>query len=263
MNTVSTVPQNLRLTDRLSFRLFILFLAVFLLLFFALWAWSISMSFVEGQLAKAAAQARPQPVVIDPKLRDELASVMSLSTAPEVVAVKDPFADRTGIVGLSNAQRAVGGVVTTTGGSGGSPSTVASNTGGGGGGRTNNSVVPGRPGGGSGIQTEPQVSANEATKQRYEAWLQRAVTEEIPLDPQIFSIEDLMPVGVVDGGNGRQEVLFYSDAAGRTLSFPVGTLFADGWLTELRPEGVVFATGEDTRRTYRLRSWARSLRNVG
>ena len=264
MNTVTTVPARLRLIDRLSFRLLLLFLGVFLLLFFALWAWSISMSFVEGQLAQAAAQARQQPVVIDPKLRDELASVMSLTTAPEVVAVKDPFADRTGIVSLSNAQRAVGGVVTTTGGSGGSgsPSTVASNTGGGGG-RTNTSVVPGTSGGSNGGSTVPQLSANEATKQRYEAWLQRAATGEIPLDPQIFSIEDLMPVGVVDGGNGRQEVLFYSEAAGRTLSFPVGTLFADGWLTELRPEGVVFATGEDTRRAYRLRSWARSLRNVG
>jgi hypothetical protein len=262
MNTVTTVPARLRLIDRLSFRLLLLFLAVFLLLFFALWAWRISMSFVEGQLAQAAAQARQQPVVIDPKLRDELASVMSLSTAPEVVAVKDPFTDRTGIVGLSNAQRVVGGVVTTTGGSGGPPSTVASNTGGGG--RPNStSVVPGASGGSNGGPAVAQLSANEATKQRYEAWLQRAATGEIPLDPQIFSIEDLMPVGVVDGGNGRQEVLFYSEAAGRTLSFPVGTLFADGWLTELRPEGVVFATGEDTRRTYRLRSWARSLRNVG
>ncbi len=261
MNTVTTAPARLRLIDRLSFRLLLLFLAVFLLLFFALWAWSISMSFVEGQLAQAAAQARQQPVVIDPKLRDELASVMSLTTVPEVVAVKDPFADRTGIVSLSNAQRAVGGVVTTTGGSGGSPSTVASNTGGG---RPNStSVVPGASAGSNGGSAAPQLSANEATKQRYEAWLQRAATGEIPLDPQIFSIEDLMPVGVVDGGNGRQEVLFYSEAAGRTLSFPVGTLFADGWLTELRPEGVVFATGEDARRTYRLRSWARSLRNVG
>ena len=73
MNTVTTVPARLRLIDRLSFRLLLLFLAVFLLLFFALWAWSISMSFVEGQLAQAAAQARQQPVVIDPKLRDELA----------------------------------------------------------------------------------------------------------------------------------------------------------------------------------------------
>jgi len=264
MNTVSSVPQNLRLTDRLSFRLLALFMGIFLLMFFALWAWSISMSFVEGQLSQAAAQARPQPVVIDPKLRDELASVMSLSTAPEQVAVKDPFADRTGIVGLSTAQRAVGGVTTTTGGTG-SPATIATNTGAGGnpgGGRTNTSVVPGSSGG-SGAPGGQQPSGNEATKQRYEAWLQRAATGDIPLDPRIFSIEDLMPVGVVDGGNGRQEVLFYSDAAGRTLSFPVGTLFADGWLTELRPEGVVFATGEEAKRIYRLRSWARSLQNVG
>ena len=265
MKTVASVPQNLRLLDRLSFRLLILFLGVFLLTFLALWAWSISMSFVEGQLAQAAAQARPQPVVIDPKLRDELASVMSLTTAPEVVAVKDPFADRTGIVSLSNAQRAVGGVVMTTGGSGGgSSSSVASNTGSGGTGlRSNTSVVPG-PSIGSGVATAPESSPSEATKARYNQWLEQVgVTGDVPLDPRIFSIEDLMPVGVVDGGDGRQEVLFYSDAAGRTFSFPVGTYFNDGLLAELRPEGVVFATGDDTRRVHRLRSWARSLRNVG
>jgi len=36
----------------------------------------------------------------------------------------------------------------------------------------------------------------------------------------------------------------------------------DGWLTELRPEGVVFSFN-DYSRTVRLRSWARSLKNVG
>ena len=118
MNTVTTVQPRLRLTDRLSFRLLVLFLGVFLFVFLALAAWSISWSFAESALAEAGAASRPQPIVIDPKLRDELAAVMSLDTVAEPVSIKDPFADRTGIVGLSNAQRAVGGVVTTTGGSG-------------------------------------------------------------------------------------------------------------------------------------------------
>ena len=85
---------------------------------------------------------------------------------------------------------------------------------------------------------------------------------EIPLDPRIFAIDDLLPVGIVDGGNGQQEVMFYSEAAQRTVSFPIGTVFYDGWLSELRPEGVVFASG-DNYRTARLRSWARALRSVG
>lgn len=258
MTTVASVSPRLKLTDRLSFKLLAVFLGVFLVTFFALWAWSISLTFLESRLADEGVAARPQPIVIDPKLRDELASVMSFdSTAEPPATVRDPFTDRTGLVALSASQRSVGGVVTTTGGTGSS----GSNTPGGSSGRSSTSVVAGNSGN-SGGSSEPQLSKSEATKQRYMAWLDQAATGDIPLDPRIFSIEDLLPVGVVDGGEGRQEVLFYSEAAGRTLSFPVGTLFNDGWLTELRPEGVVFASGEE-RRTYRLRSWARSLRAAG
>jgi len=88
------------------------------------------------------------------------------------------------------------------------------------------------------------------------------INGDVPIDPRIFAIEDLLPVGIVDGGNGQQEVMFYSEAAGKTLSFPLGTMFFDGWLTELRPEGVVFSSNDD-RRMVRLRSWARSIRNAG
>lgn len=257
MNTVASVQPTLRLTDRLSFRLLALFLGVFVLTFFGLWAWSISKGFLESRLIEEGAAARPQPIVIDPKLRDELVTVMNSDPSMEMAAVKDPFNDRTGLVPLSAAQRAVGGVATTTGGSG-SASTPGATSSSPGSRSSNTNVGAGTPGN-SGGTVEPQLSPEEATKQRYSAWLDRAATGDVPLDPRIFSIEDLLPVGVVDGGEGRQEVLFYSEAAGRTLSFPVGTLFNDGWLTELRPEGVVFASGDD-RRTYRLRSWARSLR---
>ena len=98
---------------------------------------------------------------------------------------------------------------------------------------------------------------------RYEAWLERSIIAgETNLDPRVFAIEDLTPVGLVDGGSGQQEVMFYSQAAGKTVSFPVGTMFFDGWLTELRTEGVVFSSN-DERRIVRLRSWARSLTNLG
>jgi hypothetical protein len=258
MNTVASVPANLRLTDRLSFRLLALFMGIFLVTFFVLWAWSISMSFIEGKLAEEGAAARPQPIVIDPNLRDDLAKVMSYDTSTAPVSIKDPFNDRTGIVGASAAQRAVGGVVTTTGGSTNQAGTPNSNLASS---RSNTSLVPGNPVGPGGVSV-PQPSGAEATKERYKDWLENGATGGVPLNPRIFSIDDLLPVGVVDGGEGRQEVLFYSEAAGRTLSFAVGTEFNDGWLTELRPEGVVFASG-DERRTYRLRSWARSLRNAG
>lgn len=265
MKTVSTVKPNLRLTDRLSFRLLVLFLGVFLLTFLALFAWSMSWSLAESALAEAGAASRPQPIVIDPKLRDDLAKVISLDTTAEPVAIKDPFTDRTGIVGLSNAQRAVGGIVTTTGGAGGtttSGGTVASSSGASPGRSRDTAVVPRTSIVPGGQTSEALVPASEATKQRYDAWLQRAATGDVPLDPRIFSVDDLLPVGVVDGGSDKQEVLFFSTAAGRTISFPVGTMFHDGWLAELRPEGVVFGFGGE-QRTHRLRSWARSLQNVG
>jgi len=98
--------------------------------------------------------------------------------------------------------------------------------------------------------------------QRWVIYQQRAEMSDIPLDPLVFAVDDLLPVGLVDGGNGQQEVLFYSEAVARTFSFPIGTRFFDGWLSELRPDGVVFASyGE--RPTAKLRSWARALRSVG
>jgi len=254
--------KNLSLFDRLSVRLLALFAATFLIGFLALWAYGISTSFLESTIAEQAMPARPAAVVIDPKLRDELSQVMSIETAAEPAAIKDPFNDRTGIVGLNAAQRSAGGTITTSGGSSGTTpgsSTVAGKS---------TTVVPstgsgGSPGSrGTNGMSEPQIPATEATKQRYAAWLGRAAMGEIPLDARVFAIDDLLPVGVVDGGNGQQEVMFYSEAAARTVSFPVGTVFYDGWLTELRPEGVVFASSDD-RRTVRLRSWARALRSIG
>jgi hypothetical protein len=254
--------KNLSMFDRLSVRLLALFAATFLIGFLALWAYGISTSYLESAIAEQALPPRPAAVVIDPKLRDELSQVMSTDTVAEPVAIKDPFNDRTGIVGLNAAQRSVGGTVTTSGGSSGTTpgsSTVAGK---------NKTFVPSTGGGGSpgsrgtNGMSEPQIPATEATKQRYVAWLGLAVTGGIPLDPRIFAIDDLLPVGVVDGGNGQQEVMFYSEAAGRTVSFPVGTNFYDGWLTKLEPEGVIF-TSNDDRRTERLRPWARALRSVG
>ena len=258
--------KNLSLTDRLSVRLLMLFAATFMIAFLALWAYGFSTSFLESTIAEQAMPPRPAGVVIDPKLRDELSQVMSVDTVAEPVAIKDPFNDRTGIVGLNAAQRSVGGRVTTSGGSTGTSGAPGASTIAG----RNTSIVPstgtggGSPGSRSGAfgTSEQQIPPSEATKVRWDDWLRRAVTGEIPLDSKVFAIDDLLPVGVVDGGNGQQEVMFYSEAAGRTVSFPVGTEFHDGWLSELRPDGVVFASKDD-RRTVRLRSWARALRSVG
>jgi len=56
--------------------------------------------------------------------------------------------------------------------------------------------------------------------------------------------------------------MFFSEAVGKTVSFPVGTLFFDGWLSELRADGVVFSSN-DERHTLRMRLWARQLKSEG
>lgn len=256
MRPPNAPPPRLGLFERLSVKLLALFVATFLIAFLALWVYGVSASYVERTLAEAARPQTPQPVVIDPNLRSELSAVMAYDSTAEQPAIKDPFSDRAGLAGLSAAQRSVGGTVTTRGGSGGSSdsrTTTVAGTGGSGGSAGSS---------GSSASAAPEVSASEATKQRWNAHLRRAEMGEIPLDPRIFAIDDLLPVGIVDGGNGQQEVMFYSEAAQRTVSFPIGTVFYDGWLSELRPEGVVFASG-DNYRTARLRSWARALRSVG
>jgi len=239
--------------DRLSVKSLALFAATFLIGFLALWAYGVSTSYVESALAEGAAPQTTQPVVIDPNLRNELSQVMAMSSdTTEQAAIKDPFNDRGGLAGLKAVQQAVAGTVTTTGGpAAGGPSTTGFDS--------------KRPPGGNDVSgpAAPVLSANEATKQRYAAWLGRAeMGGEIALDPRVFALDDLLPVGIVDGGSGQQEVLFYSEAAARTFSFPIGTMFYDGWLSEIRAEGVVFASNDD-RRTVRLRSWARALRSVG
>ena len=77
----------------------------------------------------------------------------------------------------------------------------------------------------------------------------------------MFAIQDLLPVGIVDGGSGGQAIMFMSESVGKTVSFPVGTMFFDGWLSEVRPEGVVF-NFNDGRGTVRMQSWARAAKTT-
>ena len=251
--TNANLPEKnyVALKDRLGFKLAALFTLVFLIAFFGLWTYGVAQSYMESRAAEESPALQPKTIVIDPRIQSDLTKVLSLDSEPMPADVRDPFNDKTGISGLVPASMTTGSVAV----SGGTASP---------GGSTPSSVQTVR---GSGVQTtvgstpaEPQFSPIEATKQRFAAWEERArVGIDVELDPRVFAIEDLLPVGIVDGGEGVQEVLFFSEAANRTVSFPVGTMFYDGWLTELRSEGVVFSFN-DERRTVRMRSWGRSIR---
>jgi hypothetical protein len=226
-----------------------LFAIAFALAFMAFFAYDMFSSFAERSAVNAQGSDQAPPIVVDPKIESDLAKVLASESAPGPQAVKDPFTDRGGLSGEVSAATTAARQASTTAGS----ATAGTTT----------SMGSGRMGSAGGSIAGAPVSAVEATRHRYETWLnQYGVNGDSPLDPRIFSVEDLWPVGIVDGGSGPQEVMFFSEAMNKTVSFPVGTLFFDGWLSEIRPEGVVFSFN-DERRTIRLRSWTRSIQGAG
>lgn len=249
MNPYLSQQQNVPLSERLSLKLLGLFVGSFLAVFIGSWVYDALASFAASREAEAAIVVQPAAVVIDPKIQTELSRVMAYGDPQFSGDIRDPFNDRAGISNLARTATFSG--ATQTAGPSGDEQAAASGPG--------KSAGP-AAGSGTASPVAPVVTALEATRLRYQNWLEQArlgVVYEI--DPQIFAIEDLMPVGVVSGGDGVQEVMFYSQTADRTISFPVGTRFNDGWLSELRPEGVVFGFW-DERRTIRMRPWSRTTK---
>jgi len=223
-----------------------MFALSFAFFFIALVGYELLAGFFQPSADLQAAVAKTS-VPVDPKIAIDLERVLRMDTDTDVADMKDPFFDR---AGLSGALVSTPGAVIASGGgviqpAGTSVTTVSHPVGG--------------NGGGSAVAAPAVLSAKDATRHRYEEWLRRGGNE--PLDPRIFAVEDLLPVGIVDGGSTGQQVMFFSEAVNQTVSFPVGTLFFDGWLSELRTEGVVFSSN-DERHTLRMRSWARSLKGT-
>ena len=247
MNPERSVPYVTRKrSGTLGFRLLAIFGGSFLLFFALFFGWDLFAGFAERTLLSAAVNSQAAPIVIDPKLADELAKVLAQDAAGDAFEVNDPFIDRAGLSGTPGLVTASGPLQASTSGSGTKPPSGPSKI----------QTVPG--GGGTTIAQVPP--AIESTRQRYEAWLQRAANDPaLVLDPRVFAIQDLLPVGIVDGGTGGQAIMFMSETVGKTVSFPVGTMFYDGWLSEVRPEGVVF-NFNDGRGTVRMQSWARSVK---
>lgn len=242
--------------SRLGLKVAGLFLGTFLLVFIGLSVFDFVRTFGEHALIDAANTSQSPVVAIDPKLEAELAKVLVQTDAQTTADIKNPFADSTGISGQFNTP------VGATSGSQPPPGTAE---------RTAN-----QPGG----QLTPQQQRNQSQQQIVQG---RTVQPAQPVNPQIetrarlqlreerarlgmdagpeaaaFSIDDLLPVGVVSGGDGREEVMFYSEAACRVVSFPVGTQFYDGWFESRRDEGVVFGFF-DRYKTMRMRAWGRSV----
>jgi hypothetical protein len=236
-NAFSTLPLKLAGMFAIAFAFF----------FVLLMAFDLFSGFVGDQLATQQATTIAN-IAIDPRVATELQNVLAARPEMDAIEVSDPFLDRAGLSGV--AASTGGGLIPGVNTSLSTASQPLSPRSGTSLAPSSGTAVPAPPG-------APVPTAMEATRARYHEWVRRG--GDGPLDPRVFSIDSIVPVGIVDGGTGGQQVMFYSEAIDKTVSFAVGTMFFDGWLSELRPEGVVFSSiGEP--RTHRMLSWARSIK---
>lgn len=262
ITTAAVDTTEVPLRHRNSFRLTLLFIFAFLAFFILFTAYNVFVTYAAQKAAELTLPAQPQVIQVDPKMESELAKVMSFEEPEEeTAAVSNPFLDRGNISGTFDNRGSVTIPLTTgsTGSTGsderGSSTPKPTTVSGGGQNAPGPGTVSSNPGG----LTKSEV-ARVDTKARYEKWRQntRLFSLSEP-EPGIFAVEDLIPVGVVSGGTMQEEVLFYSLAAGRTMSFPLGTRFHDAWLKDVTPDGVIFDFFDAEVRSIRLKTWGRSL----
>lgn len=220
-----------------------IFLVTFLLVFVFGWAWDFANERFQRQQIEAAPSTSRTVLVVDPNIEKDLARVLSYEDSTESnVDLKDPFADGSN---LSNAASRRFSALPTRDQLG--PAS-GSQTSGSGGGTSSPGGSKNSSGGSSGGSGTEEVKIDVAKETR-EAVRRRESRIRAGMDPgpesSIFFIDDLLPVGMVSGGNEPPEVLMYSITMKKTYSFPAGAVFRDGWLATWRSDGVAF--GDATR----------------
>ncbi len=255
-SVMSKLPVKLALLFGVTF-----LAALLTMLIYSAFIWSMENRALEMNLP-----AQPAVGDIDPKIEGDLAKVMVFEEQPDDLVIRDPFNDRGGLSAFTKNAGFTGSTsspsrVASNGQTGAAPGTAAvlpgSSASNSGGGTSSTGGGAGATVGNSGATTP---APRPDTKARLEAAYSKPGYGQFGEPAStLFSIDDLIPVGVVDGGNGAEEVMFYSIAADRTLSFAVGTRFYDAWLRDIRPDGVVFGF-DDKYFSTRLKSWGRSIK---
>jgi hypothetical protein len=227
----------LPIKDRVGPRLAALFAAAFALVFLSGVIYQIFSAVVESRQADSDLVVQPAPIVIDPKIQTDLTKAIAFDVMPNDVTVQDPFVDRGGIsgpAGLSNgtvAARTTALNVSAAANASAAKATLGSV----------NQIVPGT--------TVAASAAVVDAKARYKNWEDRQNSGEFAgPESEALGIEDLVPVGFVSGGDGYPEVMLYSLALCRTFSFPAGTHFANGWVSSISQQEVVFTVDRMIRR---------------
>ncbi len=257
MTINSTSTSHVSLKDRVSFKLTTLFIGTFLAVFIGSWVYSAFAALLAGQVSEAELQSQPELIAMDPKIQSNLAKAMSFDAIPTSAEIKDPFKDQSGISNNGQSAASTAPINQTAAKTTGATTNPTKSQ------KTPSNPQVAKTNNGSGATpTDPKtVAVTEDTLTRI-LRREEKIRTGIEAGPEsvVFAIDDLLPVGVVSGGEGADEIMFYSQSADRTFSYPVGTQFYDGWLTEIKSEGVVFSFN-DKYRTMRLKSWARSIKS--
>jgi hypothetical protein len=238
--------------SRLGLKIAAIFTGTFLAVFLGLLFWDLFLMLGERVLTDRAVADKAPVTAIDPKLESDLAKVLENNDVQNTADIKNPFADKTGISNSSSAT--LNSTVAQQ-----NPATKSVNpaaaklypqkT------QSQQTVAAKNVAASSTVQSQP-VQETRTRLQIREARIQ--LGQDGGPESMVFAIDDLLPVGTVSGGDGKEEVMFFSESACRVVSFPVGTQFYDGWFDSMRPEGVVFAFFDELR-TRRMRAWGRSV----
>jgi hypothetical protein len=191
----------------------------------------------DNRQAADQADAQAPAITIDTKLQTDLEKAMSFDAIPAATEVQNPFVDRAGI----------GSNITVTGSQPAAATTNAAATG------TRTNAAGGQS---NMVRVSPTLSGTvttvDNTKARWEDWAANA-NRGIPVGPEseTLGIDDLVPVGYAGGGDRGVEVILYSLSLCRTFSFPAGTHFYNGVLSDINQNEVVFSNISGiTRKSY-------------
>jgi hypothetical protein len=251
-------PSKLAVKDRLSTKLALAFGIAFLVVFLSGWAYEGLASMVEDQSSEATSPLQPAIAEADSKIEKELAKVLAFDTIPNPAEIKDPFSDKSGISSNVKTPANAGAASNSA-----PQQTSAAQVNAAGRAATGSSVLtiplqnnPGMNTTGTSVNNS---ASPEATNARIQARQERIrLGQDGGPESAVLAVDDLLPVGIVSGGDDATEVMFYSQSLMKTLSFPVGTRFYDGWLVDWRQEGVGFAyTGQNN--AVFLKMWSRSV----
>jgi len=230
MKTVQTINSPSPFRERLMLKLALLFIGALVVVLFVNVAWTVVATFGESRVFAAQEDTTTPAITIDPKIQTDLAKAMSLDAIPAVADVQNPFVDRAGI-GTN--------IISTVA----STSTTASA------GSSANSPSPSRTTSVNGVSPMTLGPEVDNTKARYDDWFNRLRSGYLAgPESETLGVDDLVPVGFADGGDRPVEVILFSLSLCKTFTYPVGTRFYNGTLSEIKPNEVVFSVPNGTRR---------------